>query len=525
MNAKLRDAIFLCLCISLPFIYLPPEYQYFKFFGGSFSSSLAYYPALFGLLCTAYWSLKNNKKVFNKSFLLFSCVYCMGILISLIFGLIKYPYYDWLFEMPRDQFNGLSILHHILENNNFYIEYKTLLVPYMLVSFLKNTIIDYLWSFGLAYLVYFWYKDDFKKGFALFFKGVLISAIIIAVYSFLDIGYLLRNETATNLLILLNPYIHSIKIHHGWYPPLLSSGNALRSVFTEQGFIGNYISYFLPMIYSRLLYVGDFIVHYSIIVFTYGFMVILTKARTAMAIQFGILGVFFAVIWLEHFNKIILKKYLLILICCASSFFVGVLFLSYSNSLNNTTKNVVNNSHISLNEEAIGIIDNNLISLGKKNARSNAGRYAAYKSSLRAFIENPILGVGNGLSGAYVIDHFSDEDKKDVEVKLWINDFHKQGAFKAGINAMNEYIVTLTEQGIVGFVLKFFPFVYVVYNLFNFRRNLEFKWETMALITMLFVNLVAVINGGLKLFHSPWVLLGLAYACLNSVIMSRDNKD
>lgn len=42
------------------------------------------------------------------------------------------------------------------------------------------------------------------------------------------------------------------------------------------------------------------------------------------------------------------------------------------------------------------VLDNNLSSLKDENRRSNGARFAVLKSSIRIFLQHPIIGVGSG---------------------------------------------------------------------------------------------------------------------------------
>lgn len=94
-------------------------------------------------------------------------------------------------------------------------------------------------------MIYSWYRDNCDEGIHVLTNGVFVTLLIICLYGFLDMFYLAGNEYAKNVLIHLNPIVHSIKSGGTWWPPLLWN-NQLRSIFAEPSYVGIYMAFGLP---------------------------------------------------------------------------------------------------------------------------------------------------------------------------------------------------------------------------------------------------------------------------------------
>ena len=178
---------------------------------------------------------------------------------------------------------------------------------------------------------------------------------------------------------------------------------------------------------------------------------------------------------------------------------------------NNTTSRIT----------ATEIIDNNIISLASSDKRSNGARYALIKSNLRIAVENPLLGVGKGLAAAYIVDHYTDSEKKNGEVSKWIKYQEERGVFASGYSmggALNEYVTRLAQCGIVGLSIFLFPFVWVILKLFHLYKKSENGTQIDVLLVLftLISCLVAGCNLSINEFYSIWILLGIAFAIVYS---------
>lgn len=156
----------------------------------------------------------------------------------------------------------------------------------------------------------------------------------------------------------------------------------------------------------------------------------------------------------------------------------------------------------------------NLTSLASDNQRSNGARYALIKSNLRIGMDNIVFGVGKGLTGAYVSANFSEKEKQNKEVKMWVTNQKKEGVLRYGLGAMNEYVGRFAETGIIGLIAFLYPFFYILYKLFKVLKHNSnaIQIKILLLLTSLIGVMVAGMNGSLNIFYSTWIVLGLCYA-------------
>ena len=170
---------------------------------------------------------------------------------------------------------------------------------------------------------------------------------------------------------------------------------------------------------------------------------------------------------------------------------------------------------------AAEIINNNLLSLTEKNKRSNGARYALIKSNLRIVAEYPIFGVGKGLASAYIVNHFTEKEKSNREVNMWVSYQKKYGSLssKYSINsAFNEYITIMAQTGILGLSIFLFPFIWLLIKLFDLYKKQEYErqLDVLFILFALISLLASGINTSITVFYSSWILLGVGFAVVYS---------
>ena len=502
MNLKIRNTIFFLLVFFLAFNNIPKPLQ-LNFIGGPVGSKLVVYPLLAAFAYTFYCQYKcKNIFVDIKPLLKYVGAFICVMLLSTIVGLYNYPYYDLVLNGPVDQIEKLPKVLAFCHAYGFNVDGKQLMQVWIIARQLKGVLMEAFWCFGGAYIVYCWYKDDWKQAVNILFKGTIASLLVMFLYALVEVPYLAGNLTAKNILSAINPYIHVVVTNHGWWPPLLWKGQ-LRLVFPEPSHVGNYIAFAFPAIWYKYFSTNESLWKRIVLASTtiMAFLVFLTKARTAYAMLFGMLGLLFILILIgKQWN--LFRKYIAIVVCVAIGFsgFVGF------SSMQSKSKS----------QEAIAVqaIESNFTSLASENKRSNGARYALLKAHFRTGLQHPILGVGRGLASAYVEDNFTNEEAENKEVASWIRYQKERGPMASGYSipdAMNEFVTRFSNSGITGFVVFFFPFAYVVFKLLK-------QWYTQKKLVAMFMSfallssLVAGCNGSVNLVYAVWILLGLGYA-------------
>lgn len=515
MQEKYRNYFFFFIILSLIFTNIPRALQC-DFLFGTMALKLSAYPIFFGMLI-ALCKKKQNASLDIYCFwgVKYIVVYLMVTILSLIYGLSTYPYYELILNGPTRQINKLNTLYLLLQEHNIPISFEGLLTLWMLIRPIKGLIIETIMTFGTALLIFEWFKNDKKTMLKILMKSVYVSVICILLYSVLDCGYLLNNFYATTLLKILNPFIHEIKNNGTWWPPLLQPGQ-LRSLFTEPSHYGIYSSFALPWLWYGTFFYKKKVCTYSILLF-FTFCLYLTKARTAVMLLSG--EIVLLVLFTIAFRKDMWKHTFAIIFCTLCSFFLATSFINYSSVLNSQT-NVTVKSYI----------DDNMESLASPDKRSNRARYSVMEANFKIGLSHPLLGVGYSLRQAYTKDYLSEEGLHNNEIKGWLMDQERLGLIKSGFPPLGDYFVRFAETGIIG-VSLFLVFPGYLFYLLYHRIFQEEKNELCRLTYIFFsISLIGVMTSGigdtLNVTYCYWTLLGIGYSlCFRGLKRNEYNNE
>lgn len=506
--ANARSIIFLILCLGIIFNNIP-KYIQPPFIGGPFTTHFIVYPMIIGVILTIYTFCRSKdnciNNVINAKIKYWSYTYLLFLFISLVFGIIRYPYWGLVFASPINQIDKLPRLLNILHTIHFYPNPQFVFVGWIIFREFKGIFIDFAWCFGGTFLIYLWWRNSLQKGMSLLRKGIFFDLVLIFSYGFIEIFYLSGNLTAEYILKTITPYIHAVNVDGGWWPPLLSP-TQVRMVFSEPSMVGNYIALSYPALVCYYLQTKNKLVLFSI--FLLAFFTFCSQARTAYAMLCGITFVLFILILINKQRKKLLKIYFLVVLATLMGFFT---FLQFSNNLHR-------NAEVEYRAEEV--ISENLLSLHGDTKRSNGARYGRIRAYLRIFIDHPIMGVGKGLSAAYASDKLSNEEKQNPEINFWVTNQEKFGPFAKSYilsDALNEYATCLAQTGLIGTSLFVAPFIYALCKaITKYKISIdEETFEGLFLISATISCLVAGFNLSINIFYSIWILLGLdfAYIC------------
>lgn len=169
------------------------------------------------MIYTWYCQYKYKNVLVNfDEFLKFIVIYFIVIFISLIIGLYTYPYYDLVLNGPITQIEKLPKVINISSNFGIFIDEKILTIIWMMQSRIKSALLEVLYTFGGAYMIYCWYYNNWQTAFKILIKVILFSLIIIFGYCFIELFYLAGSKIAKNVLITITPYFHIIKSNGTW---------------------------------------------------------------------------------------------------------------------------------------------------------------------------------------------------------------------------------------------------------------------------------------------------------------------
>ena len=483
-----------------------PRFIQIGLISSGFSCKFSWYFLFILMIVWIYQTCKGNFIISKDDYLFVKYIFCLMVvvLLSNILGLINYPYYNELLLGPSNQIEKLPTILSLLDNHGIAINEKYLTIIWIGIRSVKGAILNVLYTFGFSFVLYQFFKRDWEFCFNLITTMVIASITILCIYSIIELFYLAGFNFAQNILSAINPIIHPIAVDHGWWPPLLWKGQ-LRSLFSEPSRMGNYLAFAMPFLWGKFLLSDKKSIGVTAIIIFYTFMIFMTKARTAVALYFGIMGLLFLGVVYIH-KKNLIKKFFII---------CGITVLSLGMSIgfiNMTTQNDMGTQETTMTS----YMDDNVLSLESTNKRSNGARYALICANAKTGIEHPILGVGGVLTSAYTVHNFNEADLANKEVSMWVKNFQEQGTLRYSLDSMNEYVSLFANYGSVGLVLFLVPAMYALFGLFK-RIRLAQGDEVIKIYTILLSligTLVAGCNGSLTLLYTYWVVLAFAYAIL-----------
>lgn len=512
MNKRVCDILFFTLCICLIFLNIPKMIQ-MNFLGSVVGSKLVFYPLIIGLVYTVYceYKYKNvliNFGKFKKYIFLF-----LGInLLSTIIGLYMYPYYDLILHGPVDQIEKLPKVLAMLNSWGIDIQAQILAMFWIIARVLKTVCLETLYTFGGAYMIYCWYYNRIKDGINILLKAIVISIILVIVYGILDVYYLLGSETATNILITINPILHEIKAQGTWWPPLLWKGlGQIRSIFTEPSYYGIYAAFAMPFLWYTFIKETNIKIKifFSVLIIFFTCGLFLTKARTAVAL-FGGECVLLILFILYFYKRFFLQKVLCILI------FNIIAFLSANLIIDNI---VIGNNNINNNDNKANVesyIEDNLGSLASTDKRSNTARYSVMIANFKIGVDYPILGVGTNLANAYITEYLPAMSKDNGEVNMWLKNQQEKGILKSGFPALGEYTCRFAQNGLLGLMVFLAPAFILLRKLLQKIYVEKDNYEIVLPYVFFTISFIGIMTAGIgdhiNITYCYWVLLGLGYA-------------
>ena len=501
MNNKIINSLFFFIGISLIFNNIPKVIQ-LNLLGGPFGNKLTIYFLLIGFIYIIYEYYKYDNELWNINiFKRYIIIYIFFLLISLVIGLVCYPYYDQILMGPIDQIGKMPQIISLLTEMGYSVDEKFLLIMFMILRTLKNMILEIIYAFFGAYMIYYWFYKKWEKGFIILNKSVMISIGIILAYSLIEIFYLAGNRIAFDILGIITPYIHSIKDNSNWWPPLYWDGQ-LRSVFAEPSYFGVYIAFAMPFLWYNINRFENYKIIYCLCCMSVCFCLFLTKSRTAIVLLIG--EVFLLLIYLFYLrNKDFLKNVIIIIICIITSFVCSNIFIS-----NMMNKNSTNNIE--------KYVEKNITSVVSTNERSNTARYSIIIANLRIGLNYPLMGVGSNLRHAYITEYLPSMSKNSNEINDWLYNQKKEGILKAVFPSLGEYSTRFAETGCLGLLIFLFPTIILLIKLRKIIHNDKMCYCKRLMYIFYSISFIAIFmagfGDGLNITYCYWVLLGLGYA-------------
>lgn len=504
MDIRIRNNLFFLICLTLIINNIPKIIQMNVLGGSVLGGKLVFYPMVIGILYTLYLQVRGKSLLVCQTlFGRYMLAYMAVVFLSFFVGLYQYPYYDRILQGPVSQIEKLPIVLSWLQQAGISISEDNLLILWMFARMLKSLFLEIIYTFGCSYLIFCWYYRDWETAFLWLLRAVIVSVIMLLLYCCIEVPHLARYSWATELLVGINPFLHAIKDNNTWWPPLLWPQQQLRSIFAEPSYFGIYAAFAMPFLWYSVLTstVKKRLIQYSSLVFLFSFCLFLTKARTAVALFCGELGLLVIFFLYVRYKPMAMR--LLIILLCSGISFIGVnQFISMTNVKKDSGVQVY--------------VKENLGSLASENQRSNQARYTINKTNFYIGLEHPILGVGTSLRHAYVKDYLPEDGKNNKEIQMWLKNQKEQGILKFGIPSLGEYLTRFAENGLVGLMAFLFPALLLIRKLLLRIRDKKQSYCIVSLYGCYLISFLGMMASGLgdtlHVTYCYWLLLGLGYA-------------
>lgn len=538
MNRKFIDILFAALVFSLPFGYIPRA-LWQTILGGPYGHDLVLYPIIIGFLYTAYcqWKYRDSLikwGVFKK----FILIYIAILLISLVWGLFNYPYYDQILNGPADQIEKLPKALAILHGIGISLEEKTMLEIWMFARPIKGVLFEAFYTFGAAYMIFCWYHDRVQRAIDILLKVTTVDLMIVAAYGLIDVCYQNGQMWAQNALIFLNPLIHADVLMEPTaleFHPLMFRDAQNRSLFLEPSYFGIYMAFAYPILWWEIFRSQHKIkklalwILFSIITFE----LFLAQSRLALAVNFGVLGLF-VLFCLYRYQKEWLILIASLFICGGIALGGAMAFLQYGqvpsimadwtplaskwiemqdSGITKGDRDIQADDYF---KEGLGSLSSNYNGV---HAGSNHTRMTVMKTNFEIGREHPALGVGTSMRVAYLREKL-DNDQGE-EIRQCNRRVDELGVLRGSYGNLGDYAVRFAETGFLGLGVFLLPSIVLLYRSkkFIFDKHIESSIIAPMIFPLLsFVGIMSTgLGDGLNFTFCGWLMMAIGYLYLKEL--------
>ena len=347
-------------------------------------------------------------------FLLASMVVAIAVAIH---GALIYPYWEELLKQP-DTTSRIFLIGKFLRWYGFVFSDDVIIKVMITWWSLKGAVLEPLYTVGASYMIYCWYRNDYRRALDVMGKAIVCSLGCIILFSIVEIVAICGNQNAVKMVLFGDAILHweDPKIIRPidipllvWIGRWLKSGQ-VRSVFSEPSYLGIYagfcISYLWYQIFKKLYWKNIFLT------LAVSILVVLTNARTAIALHVGMLVLMGLFVLIKRRNDL-LKKAAVIMICSGLAFCIGGIYVQHVNV--RVLQNKVQQNKVQQNMHSI--VQSNLLDITKVESRSNRSRFGYTVAAFYIGCKHPILGVGRIFRSGYMTENFPDWALKSGEIR------------------------------------------------------------------------------------------------------------
>ena len=168
-SKRIRDTLFFLIVFCIIFDYGSKAiWNNLRGLGGPYSNMLGDYPIMAGFLFTAFMIYKGYIHLWNRYAVFFFCITFLSYEASAIHGLYIYPCWNLVLNAPEPQIEKLAWVLDLLHKHQISISREQLFSIWIFVRSIKSAFFELLYQFGVSYMIYLWYKDDFRRAWSVF---------------------------------------------------------------------------------------------------------------------------------------------------------------------------------------------------------------------------------------------------------------------------------------------------------------------------------------------------------------------
>ncbi len=339
-------------------------------------------------------------------------------------------YYDSYFFKIFISFCGVLILSSLLSEN--------------ILNSLRSTL--FYFRFGVMTLIILYLLENYKKFKSLFFFSILVTLILIILFTFYQLIIFNKNELYR-----------------------------ISGLFGDESVQGSYLLRMTPILIIMYLYNRKISNIYEklFIFFLYLIFAVIIFSGERAAIFLSLISIILSFIFL----RLTFKKIFLILLPI-------VILISLIFVVHPTAKSrIIDKTLYDLNTE----IDITGTKLSKNLNIISTGHQQHFHSAIIMFKNYPLLGVG--------VRNFRNECKKDT--------YKVVGPYHCSTHPHNTYLQILSETGIIGFSFFIFFIAFVLFNLGKLFKKKNLNYPLCIALISILINFFPVATNGS--FFNNWL--------------------
>ena len=455
---------------------------------------------------------------FEKMAICYMAVYFLWQCLCTVIGILEYNYYDMIY---LEQMDKLRYLLQNLRQIGINVPELTAIKVWLGMRFLKDCFLNMFFTYGVSLWIYHMYKDyktaSEKSERVLSHVTLAVSTLCILLisYSVFEVGYLRGSGFCEDILKTVNPMLYEIGKTHGWWPMLLLPGR-LRSLFAEPAFFGAVSVVIVFILFYKNLTTKK--VFYNCLLSAFVMMTVMTRSRTAIPLFAG--QGLLLLVYVLGVNRTYIKALLKIIAVVSLSVFAGVYLMAgfkpveraAVNSVKQTVKTSTNVASPDLKAAKDDLLKRSIPFADKASYGSDMSRLNSTKAYFLTGLQNPVFGVGKGLSNAYAVANYMREEDLWRE-QDWLMFIREKGVLRSPLPVLNHWSYETAQFGFVGLLFFLLPVFYIFHKLLKLVSEGMSAGIACAAIAYIGSN-VAMLSS--NAFLTYYILTGVLFVLLSS---------